>query len=326
MFLSCRLGTSCVHVCFHNFLIFCGSLRLIMPKMSQRCSTDVPRLHGLAPVWPPLRGAQHQDRDTEAKRLATFANRQCPGVFNPDEFAAAGFFLPNQQDRDDVGEIRVGCWYCGVGLDQWAAEDVLADEHLRESRDWRQPARGCKWALFFRDRGRRVQPTRSLSSAERTHSTTSWQSERERGESPGAAATSAGLGSAPRQASSATDDPNLGDLVVLVEAVENASAPASLPSGLGAPAASPPAVPPPPTSPTSAVLPPPPSPTPAVPPPPPPPTPAVTPPPPSLTPAVPPPPPPPVPEVPPPPPPHDSLLKRDKRALKRRMLAEYMDC
>ena len=67
----------------------------------------------------------------EAKRLVTFANRQCPGVFTSDKFAAAGFFLPDQPDRDDVGDVRVECCYCGVGQDQWAVEDVLEDEHLR---------------------------------------------------------------------------------------------------------------------------------------------------------------------------------------------------
>ena len=55
----------------------------MMPQMSQP-----PKMHGPAPMQPPLSGAQHRNRDTEAKRFSTFAERQCPGVFTPEEFAA----------------------------------------------------------------------------------------------------------------------------------------------------------------------------------------------------------------------------------------------
>ena len=104
----------------------------MMPQMSQP-----PKVHGPTPVQPPLLGAQHQDRNTKARRLATFADLQCPGVFAPDEFADAGLFLPGQPHRHDVGDVRVECWYCGVGLDQWAMGDVSEEEHLSESRYWK---------------------------------------------------------------------------------------------------------------------------------------------------------------------------------------------
>ena len=82
-------------------------------------------------------------------------------MFTPGEFAAAGFLLPEQEFRVDKKKVRVKCWFCGVGIDQWDEGDELEAEHLLHSRDWRQPGGGCKWALFLRDSrqyavGRRV--------------------------------------------------------------------------------------------------------------------------------------------------------------------------
>ena len=76
-----------------------------MPEVSQS-----PTVHGRAPVGPPLSSAQYRGRDTVVNRLATFAGRQCPGVFTPDEFAGEGFFLPEQPHRDNVDDVRVVCW------------------------------------------------------------------------------------------------------------------------------------------------------------------------------------------------------------------------
>ena len=154
----------------------------MMPQMSQP-----PKVHGQAPVEPPLSGAQHRDRNTEAKRLLTFVERQCPGVFTPEEFAGAGFFLPEQPGQNDVGDVRVVCWYCGVGLDQRAEGDVLEEEHLGNSCDWRQQSGGCRWGLFLRDQrrytaGLRVQHARRSSRAEKHRPTTIWRDTRMRGE------------------------------------------------------------------------------------------------------------------------------------------------
>ena len=76
-----------------------------MPEVSQP-----PKVHGQAPGGPPLSGAQYRARDTVEKRFTTFTGRQCLGVFTPNEFADAGFFLPEQPHRDNVDDVRVVCW------------------------------------------------------------------------------------------------------------------------------------------------------------------------------------------------------------------------
>ena len=158
--------------------------------------------------------------------------RQCPGVFTPDEFAGEGFFLPEQPHRDNVDDVRVVCWYCGLGLDGWTVGDLLEEEHLRQSRNWRQHAGGCKWALFLRDQrryaaGRHVHHARKSSRAEKHHPMTTWRSERVRGESPTAGPASTRTDWATGQARSAS-----GDLALLAGF---ASSLESFPSGLGAP-------------------------------------------------------------------------------------------
>ena len=210
-----------------------------MPKLSQRCSGDVPKRLGPAPVRPPSRGAQHQSQDTEERQRASFTDRQCPGVFTPAKFAAAGFFLPEQSVRADKRRVRVECWFCGVGIDRWDEGDELEAEHLLHTRGKRQLTGGCKGALFLRDErqyatGRRVRPARGSTGKEKARPTSSWRS----GQEPNAAATAAGPGSTPEQASSAADSPDFSDLLMLVEEA-SASSPASLPSGLGTPVASP---------------------------------------------------------------------------------------
>ena len=198
-----------MYTCVSIFFLYSATGHVIKPKLSQRCSADVPKRLGPAPVRPPSRDAQQQSQDTEEKRQASFTDRQCPGVFTPGGFAAAGFFLPEQPVRADKRNVRVECWFCGVGIDQWDEGDELEAEHLLKSRDWRQPVGGCKRALFLRDKrqyatGRRVRPANGSSGREKARPTKPWRNEPE----PEAAATAAGPGSAPEQASSAADSPD----------------------------------------------------------------------------------------------------------------------
>ena len=109
------------------------------------------------------------------------------GGVHPGGVCGAGFFLPEQPHQDDMGDVCVVCWYCGVGLDQWAEEDVLEEEHLGNSCDWRQQSGGCRWGLFLRDQrrytaGLRVQHARRSSRAEKHRPTTIWRDTRMRGE------------------------------------------------------------------------------------------------------------------------------------------------
>ena len=120
-----------------------------MPKVAQKA-----RL-GPGPARPAAQGACHREYDTEEKQRKSFTDRQGPGVFTPGDFAAGGCFLPEQKAQADKKEIRVDCWFCGVGIDQWDDGDDLLAEHLAQTRDPRRPKEGgCRWALFLRDTGR----------------------------------------------------------------------------------------------------------------------------------------------------------------------------
>ena len=75
-----------------------------------------------------------------ARRVETFARRQRPKVFSAEEFASVGFFLPKQRRQDNVEDVRVACWYCGLELDRWAVGGELEEEHLHETRTWKRKA------------------------------------------------------------------------------------------------------------------------------------------------------------------------------------------
>ena len=287
-----------VYTCVSIFFLYSTTGLVIMPNLSQKCSVDVPKRLGPAPVRPPSQGARHRSQDTEEKRRESFTDRQCPGVFTPSDFAAAGFYLPEQNACADKKKVRVECWFCGVGINWWEEGDNLVTEHLVHSWDWRQQGGGCKWALFLRDTrqyaaGRRVRPARGSSGKEKARPTSSWHNKQK----PEPAATSAGPGSAPEQASSSADSTDFGDLHGLVE-VAVASGPASLPAGLVLAAVSPAGKVPPPAPRKPETVPPPP---PARPP--------------ASGPL------PPAPEG-PPPTPEDSLSDRGRRMLGRRKLAD----
>ena len=115
-------------------------------------------------------------------------------------------------------KIRVDCWFCGVGIDQWEEGDDLLGEHLLHTRDPRRPREGgCRWALFLRDKqryesGKRVRAARESSAKEvcRGFSISSLRKS--------------------KKSSSSTDDADPGSLSVLVEAVIPVG-PTSSPSG-----------------------------------------------------------------------------------------------
>ena len=129
----------------------------------------MPRRLGPAPVRPAAQSARHKGQDTEEKRRESFTDRQGPGVFTPSDFAAAGFFLSEQEACADKRKVRVDCWFCGVGIDEWEEGDDLVAAHLVHSLEPKQPMQGgCRWALFLRDTrryeaGRRVRPARGSS-------------------------------------------------------------------------------------------------------------------------------------------------------------------
>ena len=93
------------------FFLYSTTGLVIMPKLSQRSSAEVPRRLGPAPVRPAAQSARHKGQDTEEKRRESFTGRQGPGVFTPSDFAAAGFFLPEQEACADKRKIRVDCWF-----------------------------------------------------------------------------------------------------------------------------------------------------------------------------------------------------------------------
>ena len=185
---------------------------LNMPKVAQSA-----RL-GLPPARPAAQDARHREYGTEEQRREWFADRQGPGVFTPSDFAAAGFFLPEQEVRADKMKIRVDCWFCGVAIDQWEEGDDLLEEHLLHTRDPRRPREGgCRWALYLRDKqryesGKRVRAARESSAKEvcRGFSISSLRKS--------------------KKSSSSTDDADPGSLSVLVEAVIPVG-PTSSPSG-----------------------------------------------------------------------------------------------
>ena len=150
---------------------------LIMPKVAQKA-----RL-GLPPARPAAQDARHREYGTEEKRRESFADRQGPGVFTPSDFAAGGFFLPEQEVRADKMEIRVDCWFCGVGIDRWEEGDDLLTEHLVHTRDPKRPREGgCHWVLFLRDTrhykaGHQVRAARGSSTKEvsRGYPESSWR-------------------------------------------------------------------------------------------------------------------------------------------------------
>ena len=159
--------TLCVHCVIHIHSATLGS-RLIMPEVAQR-----PRVGtGLPPVFPPAQGGQHREYATDEERRKSFEGRQTPGVFTPTEFAAAGFYLPEQQVQPDQKKVVVGCWYCGVVLDEWEDGDDLLEQHLLHSKATGHAREGsCCWALYLKDRkrweaGKRVRPRRESSTKE----------------------------------------------------------------------------------------------------------------------------------------------------------------
>ena len=86
-----------------------------MPRMAQGARVGL----GLPPFCPPASGAQDIDFAREETRVKSFEGKQPPGVFTPAEFAEAGFYLPDQQAQPDQKQVVVGCWYCGVLVDEW---------------------------------------------------------------------------------------------------------------------------------------------------------------------------------------------------------------
>ena len=89
---------------------------------------------GLPPLCPSASGAQHIGFATEPARAKSFEGKQSPGVFTLAEFAGAGFYLPDQPNHPDQKQVVVGCWYCGVQVDEWKVGDAILEEHLRHSR------------------------------------------------------------------------------------------------------------------------------------------------------------------------------------------------
>ena len=137
-----------------------------MPEVAQR-----PRL-GQPPLCPPAQAAQHREFATDEQRRKSFEGRQTPGVFTPTEFAAAGFYLPEQQAQPVQEKVVVGCWYCGVVLDEWADGDDLLEQHLLHSKATGHARDAtCCWALYLKDQksweaGKRVRPRRGSSTKE----------------------------------------------------------------------------------------------------------------------------------------------------------------
>ena len=137
-----------------------------MPEVAQGPRVGL----GLPPLCPPASGAQHIEFATEAARATSFEGKQLPGVFTPAEFAAAGFYLPDQPDQPDQKQVVVGCWYCGVLVDEWKDGGYMLVEHLLHSKATSHVRDAtCRWALYLKElkkwqAGKRVRP-RHVSSA-----------------------------------------------------------------------------------------------------------------------------------------------------------------
>ena len=128
------------------------------------------------------------------------------GVFSAEEFASAGFYLPKQEARDNVLQVYVRCWYCGVHVDEWRDGDSLVEEHIRHSRKTERVSdASCEYAQFRKQElrwksGHLVRPRRESSRKEITRDFSSKPSPRH-AENEGGEATSSssGAGSTPRR-------------------------------------------------------------------------------------------------------------------------------
>ena len=179
-----------------------------MTKVSQR------PLLGNPPPRPLASKAQDIDWVNEEERAKSFEGRQQPGVFSPAQFASAGFYLPEQEARDDVLQVYVRCWYCGVHVDEWRDGDSLLDEHIRHSRKTERVSdASCAYAQFRKqelrwENGQRVCPRRESSRKEITHDFSDKPSRHraddEGGEAP---SSSSGAGAAPRRSKRAKAPP-----------------------------------------------------------------------------------------------------------------------
>ena len=171
-----------------------------MPKVAR------PPLRGMPPLRPPADRAQDRDWANEEKRAKSFEGEQQPGVFSAEEFASAGFYLPKQEARDNVLQVYVRCWYCGVHVDEWKDGDSLLEEHIRHSRKTERVSdASCAYAQFRKQElrwksGQLVRPRRESSRKEITRDFSNKPSpqhaEDEGGEAP---SSSSGAGSAPRR-------------------------------------------------------------------------------------------------------------------------------
>ena len=172
----------------------------------------------MPPVRPAAQDGRHKEYAAEEERPKLFEGRQGPGVFTPTEFAAAGFFLPEQEVRADEKKVLVSCWWCGIVLDEWEDGDDLLGQHLLHTREPNRPREGgCRWALYLRDQqrwesGTRVRAAREPSTKEVTRDFSI--SSRRRS----------------KRSSSPTNDDDPGGMSVLVEAAVTAEATSS-PSG-----------------------------------------------------------------------------------------------
>jgi Inhibitor of Apoptosis domain. len=139
-----------------------------MPQVAQ------PPLRGNPPLRPPADKAQDIDWANEEKRAKSFEGEQQPGVFSAEEFASAGFYLPKQEARENVLQVYVRCWYCGVHVDEWTDGDSLLEEHIRHSRKTERVSdASCAYAQFRKQElrwksGQRVCPRRESSRKEIT--------------------------------------------------------------------------------------------------------------------------------------------------------------
>ena len=211
-----------------------------MPQVAQRA------LLGLPPLCPPAQAAKHLEFATDEAREKSFGGQQSPGVFTPAEFAAAGFYLPEQQVQPDQKKVVVGCWYCGVLVDEWEDGDDLLEEHLLHSKATGHVRDAtCRWAVYLKEQkkwraGKRVRPRHVSSAKEVCRDFSSKPSRRSSeqsgsdGEGGEAVSSSSGAVSVPRRRKKAQAPP--------------------------APPPKPAAVPPPPPTPTTVPPPPPPKP------------------------------------------------------------------
>ena len=164
-----------------------------MPKVAR------PPLRGMPPLRPPADRAQDIDWINEGTRAKSFEGEQQPGVFSPEEFASAGFYLPKQESRDNVLQVYVRCWYCGVHVDEWEDGDSLLEEHIRHSRKTERVSdASCAYAQFRKQElrwksgqrsahagSRRGRRSPAISPASRPPGTPKTREERRRARRPG---------------------------------------------------------------------------------------------------------------------------------------------